>query len=401
MKSSSVIRFFVGLIVVVFLAHQTIAAFYKPVKTESAVYYTAVDGFKITGIIIRNEIPVSSDQSGVLHFVTKDGNRVSKGGTIANVYESESASITITQIAEINEKISDIEDILSYNDIEAANLDVINSRVKSAVDNFVYSTSGGNFSEASVYSGELLSAVNRKQAALGEETHLDAQLQSLKAELSEISKNLPNAKGIITAQNSGYFVSKVDGYEALLTTSDLSAITPEFLNNISPKEVEKGVIGKIVSDYEWYIAASVKVSDSLKYKEGESLKLLTSVKSSPELSVTVKNINVSSSSDDAVIIFACNEMNNELASMRTGPMTVVKAEYSGLKVPRKALRVVDSLRGVYVVNGMQINFVPVDIVYSTDSYIICEKRNDNDNVLKLYDSVVVKGKNLYDGKIIS
>ena len=87
--------------------------------------------------------------------------------------------------------------------------------------------------------------------------------------------------------------------------------------------------------------------------------------------------------------------------MRSGPMTVIKAEYSGLKVSRKALRVVDSVRGVYVVNGMQISFVPVNIVYSTDEYIICEKQTDNDNVLKLYDSVVVKGKNLYDGKIIS
>ena len=86
--------------------------------------------------------------------------------------------------------------------------------------------------------------------------------------------------------------------------------------------------------------------------------------------------------------------------MRSGPMTVVSKEYSGLKIPRKALRVVDSQRGVYVVNGMQINFVPVNILYSTDSFIICEKQNDNDNVLKLYDSVVVKGKNLYDGKII-
>ena len=51
MKSSSVIKFFVALIIVVFLAHQAIASVYKPVKTKSAVYYTAVDGFKITGII--------------------------------------------------------------------------------------------------------------------------------------------------------------------------------------------------------------------------------------------------------------------------------------------------------------------------------------------------------------
>ncbi len=401
MKSTSVLRFFIILIAVVFIGHQSISAVYKPIKTESAVYYTAVDGFKITGVIIRDETPVVSNKSGVMHFIIKDGNRVAKGGTIANIYENESASITITQIADIKERIADIEDILSYNDIEAANLDIISAKVRSSVNEFVYSASGGNFEEALAESQNLLSAINRKQAALGEKTDLSSQLKSLKKELSLLSKNLPKAKGRVTAQSSGYFVSKADGYESILTADNLDKLTPEYLDDIAPEKVKDGVIGKIVSDYEWYIAAKLKVSDSLKYKEGESLKLITSVKSSPELSVTVKKINVAADSDDAVIIFACSEMNNELATMRTGPMTVVKSEYSGLKVPRKALRVVDSVRGVYVVNGMQINFVPVNIIYSTESYIICEKQSDNDNVLKLYDSVVVKGKRLYDGKIIS
>ena len=93
-------------------------------------------------------------------------------------------------------------------------------------------------------------------------------------------------------------------------------------------------------------------------------------------------------------------MNSELASMRSGPMTVVKKQYSGLKVSRKALRVVDSVRGVYVLTGMQVKFVPVEILYSNDEYIICEKQNETDGALKLYDMVVVKGKNLYDGKIV-
>ena len=55
--------------------------------------------------------------------------------------------------------------------------------------------------------------------------------------------------------------------------------------------------------------------------------------------------------------------------------------------------------GVYVLSGMQISFVPVEVLYYSDSYIICKK--DNEGGLKLYDRVVVKGKNLYDGKIIS
>ena len=281
-------------------------------------------------------------------------------------------------------------------------MDVINSKVNYATQNFINATSAGDYSQAAAFSDELLSAINRKQAALGTTETFEQQLETLKAEMEKLSQNLPKEKGRITAESaSGYFVSKTDGYETVFKTDDLNAFTPEFLDSAEPVDTDSSVIGKIVSDYEWYIAAKVSVSDSLKYKEGEALKITTSVKSSPELSVTVKKINISEDSDRAVIIFACSEMNQELASMRSGPMTVIKAEYSGLKVSRKALRVVDSVKGVYVVNGMQINFVPVNIIYTADDYYICEKQTDSDGVLRLYDSVVVKGKNLYDGKIIS
>lgn len=401
MKGSSVLKGVVLLLTAVFIIHQIVSAVYTPVKTESAVYYTASDGFKITGIIIRNEELVKSKKKGVKHFVTPDGNRVSKDGVIANIYDNESASITVTEMENVKKKIADIKDILSYNDVDAANLDLISSRVQDRENKLILSAATGNYSSVTNAADELLSAINRKQVALGETADFSAQLEALNNKLSSLSDSLPSPTGEILADQSGYFVSVTDGYEEVFTCEDLKLITPEFLNDASAKEYKSSVIGKIVSDYEWYIAAKVSVSDSLNYKEGETLKITTSVKSSPELSVTVKRINISESSGEAVVLFACNEMNSELATMRSGPMTVVKAEYSGLKVDRKALRVVDSKKGVYVQSGMQIHFVPVEILYSNDSYIICKKQNENENVLKLYDSVVVKGKNLYDGKIIS
>lgn len=401
MKISTVLRVLVILIAAVFIIHQAVSAFYNPVKTENAVFYTAVDDFKITGLIIRNETLVESNATGVKHYVISDGSRVAKSGVIANIYDNESASITVTNIEDVKKKIADIEDILSYNDIEAANLDLINARIEERVNELVLSASTGEYSGVSPRAEELLSAINRKQAAIGVATDLSSRLEALKSEYTALSSSLPTAKGKILAERSGYFVSKTDGYERVFTCDDLSNITPEFLSSATPQKQGSNVIGKIVSDYEWYIVAEVSINESLNYKEGESLTISTAVKSSPVLPVTVKKINISENTSKAAIIFACNEMNSELASMRSGPMSVVKAEYSGIKVPKKALRVVDGVRGVFVLSGMQIKFIPVEITYSTESYIICEKLTENSDVLKLYDSVVVKGKNLYDGKIIS
>lgn len=400
MKGTSLLKGLIILLVAVFAGHQFISSVYSPVKTETAVYYEAADGLNITGLIIRSETLVTAAQDGVMHFVVSDGSRVAKDGVIANIYDSESASITLGEIDSVNAKIADIEEMLSYNDLEAADLDMLNAKARQSLNNLIVSGANGNYENFADCSQALLSAMNRQKAAMGQTTDFFAQLEELKATQATLSSSLPAAKGTVKAAESGYFVSKADGYENVLSCDNLDGVTPEFLSGIEAEEVPDGVIGKIVSDYEWYIAANMTINESLNYKEGDSLTIYTSVKSYPKLPVTVSKINISESSSSAVVIFACSEMNSELASMRSGPMTIVKQEYSGLKVPSSALRVVDSKRGVYVLTGMQVKFVEVNVLYKNDSYMICEKQTSDDTVLRLYDEVIVKGKNLYDGKIV-
>lgn len=401
MKGTTVLKGFVILLIAVFAVHQAVSSLYKPVKTETAVFSDMSDGLNITGVIIRNETLISAGDSGVLHFIIGDGNRVAKDGVIANIYDSESASIILERIDSVNGKIADIEEMLSYNNLEAADLDMINAKVHQNLNNLIICGGNGNYDAFSDKSDELLSAYNRRQAAMGETADFSAQLTALKAEKDQLAASLPAAKGTLRAEKSGYFVSKADGYETVLTCENPESITPEYLNAIKAETVGENTVGKIVSDYEWYIAAEVSVNESLNFKEGDALTIYTSVKSYPKLPVTVKKINISESSGGAVVLFACNDMNSELASMRTGPMTVVKKEYSGLKVPTSARRVVDSKLGVYVLTGMQVKFVEVKVLFTDGDYMICEKQTSDGNVLRLYDEVIVKGKNLYDGKIIS
>lgn len=399
MKKSTIIKFSIVFLALVFVINQAISMLYKPITTDSAVFYTANNGFKITGVIIRNEILVTNDNDGVLHFLISDGERVAKEGTIANIYDSESASITLSQIESVQNKIDDINAILSFNDLEAANLGLINNRVNENLDSLILSAANGNYSDMPKKSEDLLFALNRRQAALGDTSSFASQLEILTDKLQKLEQGLTGINGEVVASQSGYFLSKTDGYESVLSVDKLSSLTPEFLDGLESKQNDKSVVGKIVSDYEWYIAAKVSINASHNYKAGDSLKIYTSVKSSPVLPVTVKQVNTSKNSSDAVIIFACNEMNSELASMRSGPMTVVSKEYSGLRVPKKALRVVDEVKGVYIIKGMQAKFVPVEILYSTEDIMIC-KKSDDDGQLRLYDQVIVKGRNLYDGKII-
>ncbi len=400
MREHTVLKVFLIVVLVVFIGHQVYSSLYKPITTQSAEYYEAVDGLKIGGVIIRRENVITSDTNGILHFMTEDGSRVAKGGTVAQIYDSADASITLNRIATIEEQIRNLEELQGYNDLQAADLELADERVTQALNNMVFENAHGNYFRSADNITELLSTINRRQMITGEHTDFSGQLSSLNEELSSLREQLPSSKGSITAAQSGYFVSVTDGYEGIFTADSLDNITPEFLSGSKPEDNPKNAIGKIVSDYEWYIASTVSINDSLKYKAGDRLEIRTDIKSNPTLPVKVKQINISSSTDSAVVIFSCQQMSSELASMRNGVMTVVNRVYKGLKIPRKSLRVVDGETGVYVISGILLKFVPVTVVYSADDYVICEQEQTTSDVLRLYDEVVVKGRNLYDGKII-
>ncbi len=402
MHENRALKFIIGLIAIIFIVHQLYSSFYKPIVTATAQYYEEIDGINVSASVFRTEKLITNDTSGTLHFTVSDGERAPKGGVIARVYDNAAASITVTRIEELERQISDIEQMQNYNDLQAADLDLVNSKLDDAVNDYVTVCASGNFSQVGRAQDEFLSCLNRRRLITGEQTDFSAQLAALNSELAKQKAELPAAKSNILTDTSGYFISSTDGFEQVFGCDNLDSITPEFLENAKPSDIPDNVIGKIVSDYEWYIAANVTLDESLKYKKGDALTLKTKIKSTPILSVTVAQVNLSESGDSATVIFACSDMNSELSQLRQSSITIVNKTHEGLRLPKKALRVVGEQTGVYVVSGMTLKFVPVEVVFSTKDgqYIICKQEKSNDSVLRLYDEVVVKGRKLYDGKIV-
>ncbi len=402
-----------SVILIIFVVYQLFASLYNPVTTEIVNLYETVDGIPITGVMLRDETFVKNSYSGTMHFNIADGERVSKNGTIADVFGTAEQSFAASEINAIKKEISNIEEIEKYNDLNAVDLSLINSKMYGELNSIIRSTATGKYSELSKNAELLLNFMNRKQIATGQVVDFSKQLAELNEKLNKYKAMLGTPVGSIKAEKSGYFLSTVDGYEEILNVSELGKITPEFLEGLTPNEnKDDSVIGKLVSDYTWYIAASVSINDSLQFKVGDNLKILTGLGNTPEISVTVEKINMSVSDDKAVVIFSCNQINSELSIIRTASMTVVKNRYSGLRVSSKALRFKNEqaetpdgtssatpTTGVYVLSGMTAHFVPVNIVYSASGYAICEISKE-DGALKLYDEIIVKGKNIYDGKII-
>ena len=109
-------------------------------------------------------------------------------------------------------------------------------------------------------------------------------------------------------------------------------------------------------------------------------------------------------------------------------MEIVETSYTGYKVPVSAVRIVNisqnedgsrrvtpsasgetkgrTAQGVYILDGDRVHFREIKALAQINGYVICAEQNPAQDAdyrykLGLYDRVIVKGKNLTDGKIVN
>ena len=145
---------------------------------------------------------------------------------------------------------------------------------------------------------------------------------------------------------------------------------------------------------------------------------------SGSIPATVISVNQSSKTSNGLLVLKCDYLDGTLSDIRKENIKIRTYTYSGLRVSRSAIHddyvtVQDydengekvgsphkeKTQGVYVVYGKRLAFVPVHIIYSDNDFVICsDDVNDPElptgETIALHDTVVVRGKELYDGKIV-
>ena len=134
------------LLVVSYAAYQLYASVYNPLVTETAVHYTGYDGFTIEGMVARNETVIDYDTDLVKYYVIEDGQKVSKGGTLAELYNNSEQININNQIKELQKNIDNIEQTMAYNSTEAVDLNLLSNKVYTVLSDYVNSFAAGNFS---------------------------------------------------------------------------------------------------------------------------------------------------------------------------------------------------------------------------------------------------------------
>lgn len=376
--------------------------------TETAIYSRENDSISFKGVYVRNEEVKSYDGGGVVYYAVPDGGKLGKGSVIAEVYADESQIDIKQQMADLDNKMELMNKIQNPGTIEAAQPANLSSLISEKYMNIINAREKGNFENISGMTDELIVLLSTYQLVTDESVSFAKCVNDIKAQISALKSSEMVPLDSIVSDRSAYFVSYADGYEESLTMDKLSSITPEVINNVKDDNIisDNKIIGKLISGYEWYVVGVIDNSKAeFSIDEDVTLKFQST---SEVVDGVVFDIRDTQNSGQNIIVVKCDEITYELVQHRTERVEMIKDEYEGIKVPRKAIRFKDvedtsvdeeteketthteNCKGVYVKLGEQINFKKLDVVYEGDNFVL-SSLNAGNGYLSLYDDIVVEG----------
>ena len=105
--------------------------------------------------------------------------------------------------------------------------------------------------------------------------------------------------------------------------------------------------------------------------------------------------------DETVLILSSKIMDSDIARLRTEDVEIVINETDGIRINKSAVRVVNGVQGVYVLTGNIVRFKKLDVIYTGDDYVVSKMVNKFREDHLYIDAVILEGKDLKDGKLIS
>ncbi len=259
---------------------------------------------------------------------------------------------------------------------------------------------GGEYSDASALHNSFLEVMCKREITLQESTGYSEKISALRARISELEALVSGDVQWIYAGGSGYFVSKVDGYEGELGFSDIDSLTEKRINDIvaNPEKSGGNAVGKLISDYTWRVAAVIDTEKMFGIYAGS--KVMLRVGSDSSL-LEAEVVSVENCGDGkSIYVFQCDRLTSAVVQGRTAHFKLVISSYGGLRVSRGAIRYdEEGERGVYIVRGTSLAFRKINVLYWGEDYVICSQETGED-YLKLYDRIVTEGKDLYEGKVV-
>lgn len=380
----------------VYIVLQLYAILGRTYQTETAISASMEDTVPLSGIAMFDAVPVSG--GGSLGYLVEDGERVTEGTVLAEIYTDPAQS---TQREELD-RLDRIIDLLTKSENSVgSDLALLTAQTRTALLNLLDQLDTASYTGMSDAIDEFLLAQNRLQISTGQSSGFTATLADLQTQRDAAAAALEGLQ-TITADRNGYFISTAAALPLDLSEDTLKSDTAAALSERLQQEIPttgSDLAGRIVTGFSWRFYGVCDLDTAARFDGLTSVKIRVPGKQDEALDATVTEVAADETAGLAKITLECRTINADVLRLGREDAEIVLNTYEGIRVSKRAMHIVDGERGVYVKYGSLQRFRRIVVLFEDENYLLLDPEAE-DNEVRLYDEIIVEGPNLQDGGLV-
>lgn len=329
-----------------------------------------------SGIIIRSESLYQTENYGKSVFIANEGQRVSTGTIIADVYTWDYSDSVISQLKTLRDKIMDYQQTNLLGGAISEELANLNSQIeqKSAyISRILEGTGDGNLS---VLEKELRTLMDERTSLLYESVQLDETLSGYIEQESTLKARIDEWKKTITSASDGLVSFYFDGCETLLTPENMKKLDETQITNILNGKTYYTIkdttasrpLYRLVNENEWYI---IMLSDKRIAEFDNKNVFRVSINGETDIQYTATIDGYAENKGTYIYYLKFEDSIGRLLLARAVDMQI-SYDYTGIEVSTDAIFENNGQKGVYVNDKDLKTFVPVNVLIIRDGKAIIE-----------------------------
>ncbi len=315
------------------------------------------------GYIIREETVVKGQnyKNGMVK-IKNEGEKVAKGDSVFRYYSSGEEELK-NKIAELDVEIQS----LMQNEKSSFPSDVklLESQIEKELDS-IYGVN--NAQKIQEYKKNINSYITKKAKI---SSPSNSRLKELLSQREEYENRLTSDSENVNATESGIVSYRVDGLESVLTTEDFTKFNKNFLQELKLKTGQTVAgseeVGKIINNYQCYIAFNSNTNEAKSSKVGDTIKIR--VQNSDTVKASVENIIDEDDGSKTITVKITNDV-EKLIAYRKISFDIIWWDAEGFRIPNEAIKEENGLSYVVRNRNGYYNKMLVKILKQNDEYCI-------------------------------
>lgn len=352
---------------------------------------------EVTLAVVREEQLVMSDQYARLNCLVAEGETVEAGASVAELYTSGYSEKDMQNLATLQQRIKDYQENNLMQNVADRDLDALNEQITLKMDEISTLIGQGQVQNLVTKEREFSSLMDQRRTYMKEHITPNAYLEDLYSQEAQLQEKINGSKTVLSAPGAGIVSYFMDGYEDMLRTDALDALTASGVSAIMDKVAASGgttasgnapvsanqAIYRLVNPNAWYGLIVLEKNENT-LVEGGTCDLFL------EGSEDLISANVQAVREDGGKVLIILKVDGPIGSLvRTRKVQGhLGRSIEGFRVPGDRVTQENGQAGVYVRVERKRVFVPVTVLASDATHAIVQPQEGSAQTLQVGQKVL-------------